>query len=182
MPIYPNSSKEVTGPYFQGWEVISRALADFLLSLSQTVHVYPELQYVKESAEDKEWQEMFCEPSDGENDQIIVNCIQINRSSYPVTKTSLDNSKRFTRRSEVELHVLRSFPDFPKWHKLLDEIVTALTSMDSTLGQACLTVSPPYPGESMLTNFQGADCHSSVIKFSIEEAGILAGMDPNVKS
>ena len=169
-------TQSVRGPYFQGWNAIAAELVKMLSALSMVAKVHPYIKYVREGPEDKEFQDEFCEPSTKEDDQTIINAIMLNRSGIPQIKTCSDESHRFSRRSEVELHIVYSFPDFPTWHSILDQISDALVNGDKTLGGCCLTYSLPQNGESVLASFNSVDCHSAIIKLTVEESGILGGL------
>lgn len=162
------------GPYFQGWNAIAEQLALRIRALNFTDKIHCHIKFIKANSNTREWQREFAETrEDKPSAKPFVNVVMFNRDGYPVSKNSKDDSRWMTRRSTCEMHVVYSFPNFEKWHWILDRILQDLTHGDRTLSQTCLTYSLPDEGTSDLVDFGGIDCHRTIIKFRIEEAGMV---------
>lgn len=162
------------GPYFMGWNAIAFELKKILDEVPGINKVHTYIKFMRQNSDDLDWKEEFAQKSRiKEQDEWIVNVAMLNRGEFPVIEISKDDTIMFTRTSVVEIYLFLSAYYFEDWSLLLDNVMEAITRSPRNLNETCLTREMPQGGQSLIAEFAGVDCHHSIIKFRVEEAGSL---------
>jgi hypothetical protein len=169
----PSMLTYVPQDYAQGFNAISTQIQERLNDLPLLGPVHKFLKWEKLSVSSNATQDLFfAERADGKS---CLNTWFIVESSLS-SKTSPDDSMWFTRRTNVELHGALAIEDPVStyhWRAILKQIDDDLLNGDQTFNNTCLTMQPPGPADGSIASWCGIDCHVAIIRFQIEEAGVL---------
>ena len=180
-PLLPVSLQPAQFDYAKGWNSIALALAARLGNLPLIGSGHAFLKWIKGSAESREWQNQFIAArADG---KLTVNTWMIGMEGSPLYKVCPDDSARFSRRTVAQIYGYLGIEDpitWDLWSAILMQVPQDLINGDRTLGKACLTHSLPESATSEFASFCNIDCHSVMMKITIEEEGAIGMGDMNV--